>query len=57
MSKQLINFVTCGCESSAPFFAIYKAGTGHHDIAESGVKHQKSINQSKEIIGLRGRPE
>ena len=20
--------------------------TGHHDIAESGVKHQKSINQS-----------
>jgi hypothetical protein len=31
--------------------------TGHHDIAENGVKHQKSINQSKEIIGLRGRPE
>jgi hypothetical protein len=31
--------------------------TGHHDIAESGVKHQKSINQFKEIIGLRGRPE
>jgi hypothetical protein len=30
---------------------------GHHDIAESGVKHQKSINQYKEIIGLRGRPE
>jgi hypothetical protein len=20
--------------------------TGHHDIAESGIKHQKSINQS-----------
>ena len=31
--------------------------TGHHDIAENGVKHQKSINQSKEIIGLRGRSE
>jgi hypothetical protein len=23
--------------------------TGHHDIAESGVKHNKSINQSKNI--------
>jgi hypothetical protein len=22
---QLVNFITCGCESSAPFFAIYKA--------------------------------
>jgi hypothetical protein len=26
MGKQLVNFVTCGCESSAPFFVIYKAG-------------------------------
>jgi hypothetical protein len=26
MGKQLLNFITCGCESSAPFFAIYKAG-------------------------------
>ena len=26
MSKQLINFITCGCESSAPFFVIYKTG-------------------------------
>jgi len=26
MSKQLVNFITCGCESSAPFFVIYKAG-------------------------------
>jgi hypothetical protein len=25
MSKQLVNFITCGCESSAPFFVIYKA--------------------------------
>jgi hypothetical protein len=24
--KQLVNFITCGCESSAPFFVIYKAG-------------------------------
>jgi hypothetical protein len=23
MDKQLVNFITCGCESSAPFFAVY----------------------------------
>jgi hypothetical protein len=53
MGKQLVNFIICDCESNAPFFVIYKAGreppassttkTGRHDIAESGVKHQKSI--------------
>jgi hypothetical protein len=26
MGKQLVNFNTCGCESSAPFFVIFKAG-------------------------------
>jgi fumarate reductase subunit D len=26
MDKQLVNFITYGCESSAPFFVIYKAG-------------------------------
>jgi hypothetical protein len=26
MGKQLVNFITCGCESSAPFLEIYKAG-------------------------------
>ena len=25
MDKQLVNFITGGCESSAPFFVIYKA--------------------------------
>jgi hypothetical protein len=25
MGKQLVNFITCGCELSAPFFVIYKA--------------------------------
>ena len=24
MGKQLVNFITCGCEMSAPFFVIYK---------------------------------
>jgi len=26
IGKQLVNFNTYGCESSAPFFVIYKAG-------------------------------
>jgi hypothetical protein len=26
MGKQLVIFITCGCESSVPFFVIYKAG-------------------------------
>jgi hypothetical protein len=25
MGKQLVDFITCNCESSAPFFVIYKA--------------------------------
>jgi hypothetical protein len=29
IGKQLVNFITCGCESSAPFFVIYKAGHEH----------------------------
>ena len=32
LCKQLVNFITCGCESSAPFFAIDKAG--RHAIRE-----------------------
>jgi hypothetical protein len=30
MGKQLVNLITCGCESSAPFFVIYKAGRDDH---------------------------
>jgi hypothetical protein len=26
LGKQLVNFITCRCESSAPFFVNYKAG-------------------------------
>ena len=26
MGKQLVNFITCCCESSAPLFVIYKTG-------------------------------
>ena len=27
LGKQLVNFITCSCESSAPFFVICKAGS------------------------------
>jgi hypothetical protein len=34
MGKQLVNFITCGCESSAPFFVIYKAGANPRRIGD-----------------------
>ena len=27
MDKQLVSFITCGCELNTPTFAIYKAGS------------------------------
>ena len=37
MGKQLVNFITCGCESSAPFFVIYKAGVRTHAVLLIGL--------------------
>jgi len=34
MDKQLATFITCGCQSSAPFFVIYKDGANPHRIGE-----------------------
>jgi len=31
MDKLLVNFSHCGCESSAPFFVIYKTKSKHKD--------------------------
>jgi hypothetical protein len=31
MDKQLVNFFHCGCESSAPFFVIYKTKSKSKD--------------------------
>jgi hypothetical protein len=36
MSKQLVNFITCGCKSSAPFFVNYKAGRVDEGIIKGG---------------------
>jgi hypothetical protein len=37
MGKQLVNFITCGCESSAPFFVIYKARAQTHAVLVLGL--------------------
>jgi hypothetical protein len=44
--QQLVNLSL----AAAHFFVIYKAGTGRHDIAESGVKHTK--DQSGIVISF-----
>jgi hypothetical protein len=37
MGKQLVNFITCGCESSAPFLVIDKAGARTHTVLVIGL--------------------
>ena len=34
MSKQLVNFITCGCDSSIPFLVIYKPGAKQRRIGD-----------------------
>ena len=41
LSKELISFITCGCEYSAPFFVIFKAE--REILLKVVLKHQKSI--------------
>jgi hypothetical protein len=38
LGKQLVNFITCGCESSAPFFVIYKAGREPTPYSEADLE-------------------
>ena len=37
MGKQLINFITCGCESSAPFMLFTKSGVNPRRIGDKLV--------------------
>jgi CHAD domain-containing protein len=46
LGKQLVNFITCGCESSASFFAIYKAG---RENPVNGERTGKYLRQVKHI--------
>ena len=34
MGKQLVNFITCGCESSAPFLLLTKSGANPRRIGD-----------------------
>jgi hypothetical protein len=36
MGKQLVNFITCGCESSAPFFNL-QSRARTHAVLEIGL--------------------
>jgi hypothetical protein len=37
MGKQLVNFITCGCESSAPFFCHLQSWARTHAILVIGL--------------------
>jgi hypothetical protein len=42
MGKQLVNFITCGCESSAPIFVIFtKPGANPRRIGDRLVAHDR----------------
>jgi hypothetical protein len=43
-TRTLINFITCGFESSAPFFVIYKAGANPRRIGDRLVRVARSNN-------------
>ena len=48
MGMQLVSLITCGCESSAPFFAMYKAGrigdTGRIQIKKHTAQNTKKMS-------------
>jgi hypothetical protein len=50
MGKQLVNFITCGCEIGESFWVIQASlttKTGHHDIAAILLKVPLSTIRSK----------
>jgi hypothetical protein len=61
MGKQLVDFITCGCESSAPIFVNYKAGRiflkesiGHsrYIIFESLSYLSEQVNEYTHLVSL-----
>jgi hypothetical protein len=44
MGKQLVNFITCSCEPSAPFFVIYKAGGEPKILLKVALNTKNQIN-------------
>ena len=37
LGKQLVNFITCGCESSAPFFCNLQSWARTHTVLVIGL--------------------
>jgi hypothetical protein len=52
MGKQLVNFITCGCESSGPFFVIYKVG---HEPTPFGDRETLDLEKEldKQLLELK----
>ena len=55
MGKQLVNFITCGCESSAPFFVIYKARRMKINVIIQKIKILVNVNCDLIMYGLEAR--
>jgi hypothetical protein len=54
MGKQLVSFIIRGCESSAPFFGIYKAG--HEPTPDiSWIKTSATGDQIAIVVGEDGK--
>jgi hypothetical protein len=51
MGKQLVNFITCGFESSAPYFVIYKVTVLSPANIIVHVFQEPGINKSNNILG------
>jgi hypothetical protein len=49
MGKQLVNFITCGCESSAPFFCNLQSRARTHAVLVIGL-YELLDNPTTEFI-------
>jgi hypothetical protein len=43
MGKQLVNFITCGCEPSTSFFVIYKAGAYRRHLLCNQIRRDDNM--------------
>jgi hypothetical protein len=50
MGKQLVNFITCGSESSAPFEQIAKYLTADNSVFPNDMRVTQDLNSFGEII-------
>jgi hypothetical protein len=53
MGKQLVNFITCGCESNAPFFCNLQSRVRTHAVLVIGL-YELLVNLTTKLIELPG---